>query len=75
MQLAHALGGLDVDRVLFLVGRGLIPGDEPEQPDIPVQILERKFMLRAVLKIVQAEAGKIGNQNVGVLPAALRDAL
>jgi hypothetical protein len=36
MQLAHAFGGLDVDRVLFFKGRCLIPGDEAKQPNVLV---------------------------------------
>ena len=39
VQLAHAFGGLDVDRVLLFIGRSLIPGDEAEQPHVFVEIL------------------------------------
>ncbi len=34
MELAHALGRLDVNGVLLLVGRGYVPGDKAENPDL-----------------------------------------
>ena len=64
MELPHALGGLDVDRVLLLVGRGYIPGDKAEQPDVFIKILDGEFVLLAFLKIIEAEAGEIGNNDV-----------
>src|SRR5208337_1983242 len=64
MELAHALGGLDINRVLFLVGRGCIPGDEPKKPDVFIKILDREFVLLVFLKVIEAEAGEVGNYDV-----------
>lgn len=44
MQPSHAFGGLDVYCVLFLERRGLIPGNEAEQPDVFIKLLEGEFM-------------------------------
>ena len=64
MEFAHALGGLDVNRVLLLVGRGEIPGDKAEQPDVFIKILDGEFVLLVFLKVIEAEAGKVGNEDV-----------
>lgn len=47
MELAHALGGLDVNRVLLLVGGGYISGDKTEQTDMFIKIFDEEFVLVA----------------------------
>ena len=64
MQPPHALGGLDVDRVLFLVGRGLIARDKAEQPDVFIKLCQGEFVLFPFLKVVKPEAGKVGNEDI-----------
>ncbi len=44
VQLAHALGGLDVDRVLRRDGLGAVTGDEGEMLDALVQVGEFEFL-------------------------------
>src|ERR1700720_1436711 len=39
MDLSHALGGLDVNGVLLLVGRGYVSGDKAEKPDVFINSL------------------------------------
>ena len=41
VQPAHALGGLHVDGVFFLVAAGLVAADEAEAPDLLVQLGQR----------------------------------
>ena len=64
MELAHAFGGLDVNRVLFLEGGGLIPGDKAEQPDVFIKLLDGEFVLLAFLKVIEPEAREVGNENI-----------
>ena len=71
VQPAHALGGLDVDRVLLLEGAALVAGDEAEQAQVAVQVLERELLLRARLQVVQAEALEVRHQDVARQVAVL----
>ena len=64
MEFAHALGGLDVNRVLLLVGRGYIPGDKAEKPDVFIKILDGEFVLPPFIKVIEAKAGEVGNDDV-----------
>jgi hypothetical protein len=64
MELSHALGGLDVNGVLLLVGRGYVSGDKAEKPDDFIKLLEGKFVLRTFLKVIEPEAGEVGNDDV-----------
>ena len=61
VQLAHALGGLHVDRVFFLVRAGLVAADETEAADFLRQIRQREFGLLAGFQIVQDEAPEIAD--------------
>ena len=64
VQPAHAFRGLDVDRVLFFIGRGLIPGDEAEPPDVFIELFQGEFMLPAFFQVIEAEAGEVGNEDI-----------
>jgi len=63
VQLAHALGGFDVDGVLRGDGLRAVTGDEGEIFDVLVQVGEREFVLRAGFEVVEAEAGEVGDQH------------
>ena len=64
VQLAHALGGLDVGWVLFFVAGGLVACDKAEQFDVLVEFFDGEFLLGIFLQVVKAKSSKIGNQNV-----------
>jgi hypothetical protein len=64
MELPHALGGLDVNRVLLLIGRGYVSGDKAEKPDVFIKLLNGEFVLLVFLKVIEAEAGEVGNEDV-----------
>ena len=64
VQPAHALGGLDVDRVLFFDLVRLVTGDETERLYVLVQVRQREFELGVFLQVVQAEFREIRDQYV-----------
>ena len=61
VQLAHALGGLDVGGVLFFVGGGLVAGNETEHFDVFVEFFDGEFLLGVLLQVIKAKTRKIGN--------------
>ncbi|MCR6663979.1 MAG: hypothetical protein NVV60_12730 [Luteimonas sp.] len=64
VQLAHALGGLHVDRVFFLVAAGLVAADEAEAADFLVQVGQREFhRCGPAFKVVQPEPLEIADQD------------
>jgi hypothetical protein len=64
VQPAHALGGLDVDRVLFFIGGSLISGDKAKQPNVFIKLFQGKFILLAFFKVIKAKPGEVGNEEI-----------
>ncbi len=64
VQPAHALGGLDVDRVLRRDGLRAVTGDEGEMLDALVQVGEFEFGLGVVFEIVETEAREVGDEHI-----------
>jgi hypothetical protein len=64
VQPAHALGGLDVDRVLRLDFLRFVAGDEAEVAHVPVQVLEREFVRGPGCQVVQAEGDEVADDDV-----------
>ncbi|MFZ2631678.1 MAG: hypothetical protein WA081_15295 [Desulfosalsimonadaceae bacterium] len=64
VQAAHALGGLDIDRVLLPDGVGLVSGDKAEKLHLFVQVFQFKIVLGVVFQIVKTEPGEVGNNDV-----------
>ena len=64
VQLAHLLGGFDVDRVLRLNFVSLITGDKTKKPRVFVQIFQIKFVLVVFFEIIKSKAGEIRDDNV-----------
>ena len=64
VQLAHALGGLNVDRVLRRDGLRAVTCDKGEMLDALVQVGELEFLLRTFFEIVQTEACEVGYQYI-----------
>lgn len=74
VQAAHALGGLDVDRVLRRDDLGAVTGDEAEMLDVLVQVGELERGLGIVFQIVEPEALEVGHEDVA-RQIALKDAV
>ena len=74
VQLAHALGGLDVDRVLWRDDLGTVARDEGKMLDTLVQVGELEFGLATVFQIVEPKALEVGHQDVA-RQVALGDAV
>jgi hypothetical protein len=49
---------------LLLVGRCYVSGDKAEKPDVFIKLLEGEFVLLVFLKVIEAEAGEVGNDDV-----------
>ncbi len=64
VEASRPLGGHDVGRVLRTDLVRLVPRDEPEPPDVLVEIAERELGRYPGFKIVQTEAGEVRNQDV-----------
>ena len=63
VELAHALGGADVDGVLRLDVLGPVAGDEAEQADMLVQVLQCKFGRPARGQVVHAKAREVADDD------------
>nr|WP_206673333.1 hypothetical protein [Tepidiphilus baoligensis] len=64
VQNAHAFCRLDIDGILRRDLLGTVAGDEGEMLDVFVQIGQTELDLAVVQEIIQAEAGKVGHQDV-----------
>ncbi len=64
MQLSHAFGGLDVDRVLRLDALGSIAGYETEKFDKPVKVFEFKLCGGVGFKVIEPDTSKIGYYDI-----------
>ncbi len=64
VELAHALGGLNVDRVLLGYFLRCITGDEAKELDVLVKVFKREVILRFGIKIVEPDAGEVGDDDV-----------
>ena len=63
VQLAHALCGLDVDRVLRLDFLRLVARDETEKANVLVQVFEREFKRLTRFKPVHAKAAEVADDD------------
>ena len=64
MQVAHELGGLNVDWVLVLEGP-LLPAQEESEPlNVLVQVGQRERRGLPFIKVVQFERLEVADQNV-----------
>src|SRR3990172_7333333 len=64
MKLTHALGCLDIDRVLGRYLLGCITCDETEKLNVLVEVFERELVLRVGIEIVKPDAGEVGDNNI-----------
>ena len=64
VQLAHALGSLDIDRVLRLDDLRLVAGHKAKGFHVLVQILEQKLDYIVGSKVIQTESLKIAHQHI-----------
>src|SRR3546814_1817764 len=65
VQLAHALGGLHVDRVFLLEGAGLVAADEAEAANLARQVGQRELHRPGLaVEVVEAEPGEVADQHV-----------
>nr|WP_233199916.1 hypothetical protein [Ottowia massiliensis] len=72
MQLAHAFGRFDIDRVLRLDSLGLVARNKAKQAHVLVQIGQAKFGVAAGLairQVVNTKAGKVADDDdLGQIP-------
>lgn len=64
MQLAHALGSFDIDRVLCFNNLRLVARNKAERFNVLIQVFKLKSSDGLRTEIMQTEALKITNQNL-----------